>query len=368
MIVPHRCVFSTPRPCPTGLPNRPAPAACPSGSSLAPTVAGVSIAPGQVQAVNLNLPLSPPTTSLSVTDRPPAVDPPLASSQHVSVMPRESLAFLAIQPGMTVVDGTLGGGGHTRLLAQAVGPSGRVIAIDRDPEAINRAAKELAGLPIRFAQANFRDLPEVLDAVELDEVDAVLLDVGLSSDQLADRSRGFSYEAEGPLDLRFDPTEGEPAWRLVNRLRPETLADLIYEFGEERYSRRIARKIARVRERQPIESARDFARLVASAIPRQSPPPRIHPATRTFQALRIAVNEELKSLQIALERIPTRLRSGGRLVVISFHSLEDRLVKTALRSPQIWNCLTRSPLEPQADEVETNPRSRSARLRAAVRI
>ena len=202
----------------------------------------------------------------------------------------------------------------------------------------------------------------------LDEVDAVLLDVGLSSDQLADRSRGFSYDAEGPLDLRFDPTEGEPAWRLVNRLRPETLADLIYEFGEERYSRRIARKIARVRERQPIESARDFARLVASAIPRQSPPPRIHPATRTFQALRIAVNEELKSLQIALERIPTRLRSGGRLVVISFHSLEDRLVKTAFRSPQIWNCLTRSPLEPQADEVETNPRSRSARLRAAVRI
>lgn len=269
---------------------------------------------------------------------------------------------------MTVVDGTLGGGGHTRLLAEAVGPNGRVIAIDRDPDAINRAAHELAGLPIRFAQANFRDLPEVLDAVELTEVDAVLLDVGLSSDQLADRSRGFSYEADGPLDLRFDPTEGEPAWRLVNRLRPETLADLIYKFGEERYSRRIARKIARIRERQPVESARDFARLVASAIPRQSPPSRIHPATRTFQALRIAVNEELKSLQVALERIPETLRSGGRLVVISFHSLEDRLVKTAFRSPQTWNCLTRSPLEPQADEIESNPRSRSARLRAAVRI
>ncbi len=291
-----------------------------------------------------------------------------SASKHVSVMPRESLSFLALEPGMTVVDGTLGGGGHTRLLAEAIGPTGRVIAIDRDPAAIERAASELAGLPIRFAQANFRDLPEVLDAVELDAVDAVLLDVGLSSDQLADRSRGFSYESDGPLDLRFDPTEGEPAWRLVNRLRPETLADLIYEFGEERYSRRIARKIAKVRERQPIESARDFAKLVTSAIPRQSPPSRIHPATRTFQALRIAVNEELKSLRIALERIPDCLRSGGRLVVISFHSLEDRLVKTAFRSPQTWNRLTRSPLEPQADEVAANPRSRSARLRAAARI
>ena len=144
-------------------------------------------------------------------------------------MPRESLSFLGLKPGMTVVDGTLGGGGHPRLLAEAVGPTGRVIAIDRDPAAIERAASELAGLPIRFAQANFRDLPEVLDAVELDAVDAVLLDVGLSSDQLADRSRGFSYESAGPLDLRFDPTAGEPAWRLVNRLRPETLADLIYK-------------------------------------------------------------------------------------------------------------------------------------------
>ena len=291
-----------------------------------------------------------------------------AASQHISVMPRESLSFLALQPGMTVVDGTLGGGGHTRLLAEAVGPTGQVIAIDRDPAAIDRAARELAGLPIRFAQANFRDLPEVLDAVGSEAVDGVLLDVGLSSDQLADRSRGFSFEADGPLDLRFDPTEGEPAWRLVNRLRPETLADLIYEFGEERYSRRIARRIAAARERQPIESARDFARLVASAIPRQSPPPRINPATRTFQALRIAVNEELKSLQIALERIPTRLRPGGRLVVISFHSLEDRLVKTAFRSPQTWDCLTRSPREPQPDEVAANSRARSARLRAAARV
>jgi len=280
-------------------------------------------------------------------------------------MPAEVLRFLAVRPGMRVVDGTLGGGGHTRLRAEAVGPEGLVVAIDRDPQAIDRGARELAGLPVRFAQANFCDLPEVLDAVGIDRVDGVLLDVGLSSDQLADAARGFSFDAEGPLDLRFDPTEGEPAWRLVNRLKPDTLADLIYEFGEERHSRRIARRIAEAREKRPIHSAREFAALVRSAVPRQKPPPRIHPATRTFQALRIAVNEELKSLRTALERIPPRLTMGGRLVVISFHSLEDRLVKQAFRSPQTWECLTRSPLEASPEEVLDNPRSRSAKLRAA---
>jgi 16S rRNA (cytosine1402-N4)-methyltransferase len=254
------------------------------------------------------------------------------------------------------------------LLAEAVGPDGLVIAIDRDPAAIERAARDLAGLPVRFAQANFRDVPEVLDAVAVDAVDAVLLDVGMSSDQLADAERGFSFEAEGPLDLRFDPTEGEPAWRLVNRLRVETLADVIYEFGEERLSRRIARRIVDARQKTPIHSAREFARLVASAVPRPPGPVRIHPATRTFQALRIAVNEELKSLRIALERIPTRLVSGGRMAVISFHSLEDRLVKEAFRCRQTWECLTRSPLVSSEDERSRNPRSRSARLRVARRL
>lgn len=288
-----------------------------------------------------------------------------STSIHTSVLPAEVMSFLAVEPGMTVVDGTLGGGGHTRLLADAVGPTGRVIALDRDPAAIDRGARELAGRPVRFAQANFCDLPEVLDVLGIDRVDRVLLDVGLSSDQLADADRGFSFDSEGPLDLRFDPTEGEPAWRLVNRMRAETLADIIHEFGEERFSRRIARRIAAAREREPIRSSRDFARLVASAIPRQHPPPRIHPATRTFQALRIAVNQELKSLRIALERIPARLVPGGRLAVISFHSLEDRLVKEAFRNRQVWEALTRSPVEASAEEVARNPRSRSAKLRAA---
>ena len=166
-----------------------------------------------------------------------------AVSIHTSVLPVEVLSFLALRKGARIVDGTLGGGGHTRLLAKAVGPDGLVIAIDRDPAAIEIGARELAGLPVRFAQANYCDIPEVLDALSLETVDGVLLDVGLSSDQLADDSRGFSFDADGPLDLRFDPTEGEPAWRMLNRLKADHLADLIHEFGEERYSRRIARRI-----------------------------------------------------------------------------------------------------------------------------
>ena len=292
----------------------------------------------------------------------------MSSSIHTSVLPAEVMSFLAVKPGARVVDGTLGGGGHTRLLAEAVGPDGLVIAIDRDPAAIDRGARELAGLPVRFAQANYCDIPEVLDALSIDKVDGVLLDVGLSSDQLSDHDRGFSFDSEGPLDLRFDPTEGEPAWRMVNRMKPESLADIIFEYGEERFSRRIARRIAAVREKEPIKSARDFARVVMSAIPRQYPPPRIHPATRTFQALRIAVNQELKSLRIALERIPTRLAPGGRLAVISFHSLEDRLVKEAFRNRQVWESLTKSPVEAGNEEVLRNPRSRSAKLRAAQRL
>jgi len=154
----------------------------------------------------------------------------MSASIHTAVLPAEVISYLAVEPGMTVVDGTLGGGGHTRLLADAVGPAGRVIALDRDPAAIERGAREFAGKPVRFAQANFCDIPEVLDALAIDRVDRVLLDIGLSSDQLADDTRGFSFDSDGPLDLRFDPTEGEPAWRMINRLRPETLADIIYEF------------------------------------------------------------------------------------------------------------------------------------------
>ena len=222
---------------------------------------------------------------------------------------------------------------------------GKKILLVDDDQALRTVLAEQLDLYDGFTTIQVGTAAEGLEKAKLAHYDAVLLDIGLSSDQLADESRGFSFDSDGPLDLRFDPTEGEPAWKLVNRMKPDNLADIIFEYGEERYSRRIARRIAAVREKQPIRSARDFAAVVRSAIPRQTPPPRIHPATRTFQALRIAVNQELKSLRIALERIPARLAPGGRLVVISFHSLEDRLVKQAFRSPQIWECLTRSPVD-----------------------
>lgn len=311
-------------------------------------------------------------------------------SVHVPVMPDEVLATLALRPGETVVDGTLGGGGHTRLLVrQVAGPSndqsqpeaqtpspnqetqtvpprqGQVIALDRDPAAIARAETELRGLPIKLAQADYCELPQVLKEIRLEHVDAVLLDLGLSSDQLADSQRGFSFDSDGPLDLRFDPDEGEPAWRLLERLSETDLANLIYEYGEERLSRRIARQIVARRRDDPVRDARQLADLIRRLTPGRT---RIHPATRTFQALRIAVNHELRSLDTALAKIPDCLRPGGRLAIISFHSLEDRRVKQAFRDDPRLDVLTRRPVVPSETEIDVNPRVRSAKLRAAARV
>jgi 16S rRNA (cytosine1402-N4)-methyltransferase len=288
--------------------------------------------------------------------------PPL----HVPVLAGEVLQWLSPEPGQTIVDGTLGGGGHTRMLAERVGDSGLVIALDRDPAALDAAERNLAGSPVKLVHSDFRDLPEVLEQLELDAVDAVLLDLGLSSDQLADGERGFSFDSDGPLDLRFDPEQGEPAWRLINRLGAEHLANVIYEYGEERYSRRIARAIVEARRDEPIRTAAELAVLVRRCVPRAGQQ-RIDPATRTFQALRIAVNEELQSLEIALRRIPDCLRPGGRVGIISFHSLEDRRVKDAFRDDKRYEVLTKKPIRPSDEEVQRNPRSRSARLRVARR-
>jgi len=252
-------------------------------------------------------------------------------------------------------------------LAEAVGPDGRVLSLDRDPSAVEEAEDKLAGLPVEVAWANFCDLPEVLRERRIETVDGVLLDLGVSSDQLADPRRGFSFSSPGPLDLRFDPTRGEPATRLVNRLSAEHLADLIHQYGEERHSRRIARAIIHQRRRKPIETASELAQVVRRSLPRSSLSQKIDPATRTFQALRIAVNEELKSLEIGLKRIPECLRPGGRLVVISFHSLEDRRVKAAFREDERYEVLTRKPVRPDPEEVARNVRARSAKLRAAAR-
>ena len=258
-------------------------------------------------------------------------------TQHVPVMAQEVLEWLRPAAGQTFVDGTLGGGGHTRLLAEAVGPTGSVIALDRDPVAVERAAEELRDLPVRPVAANYSDMPEVLAGLNVNAVDGILLDLGLSSDQLADANRGFSFQSSGTLDLRFDETRGEPAWKLVGRLSAEHLADLIYTYGEERFSRRIARRIVEVRKANPIQTADELARVVRGSVPR-SRDERIDPATRTFQALRIAVNEELKWLEVALRRLPDCLKPGGRLAVISFHSLEDRPVKEAFRNDARLNC------------------------------
>lgn len=285
---------------------------------------------------------------------------------HVSVLRDEAVAWLDPQPGGVFVDGTLGAGGHTSALAERVGLAGLVIGIDRDAAALDASQHRLSGLPVRLAQANFCDLPEVLGAMGIDSVDGVLLDLGMSSDQLADPSRGFSFDSDGPLDLRFDTSEGEPAWRLINRLSAEHLADFIYYYGEEKHSRRVARTIVERRQEGPIQTARQLAAIVRQCVPR-SRNDRIDPATRTFQALRIAVNDELKSLEIALRRIPQCLRPQARLAIISFHSLEDRRVKEAFRDDPRYETLTRKPVRPSDEEIAVNPRARSAKLRVAAR-
>jgi 16S rRNA (cytosine1402-N4)-methyltransferase len=285
---------------------------------------------------------------------------------HVPVMPAEVLEWLAPRPGGRLLDGTLGGGGHTRLLAERVAPDGLVLAIDRDPAAVEAASESLRGMPVMVAHASYVDAPEVLAEAGLGPLDGVLLDLGLSSDQLADGGRGFSFHATGPLDLRFDTTRGEPASRLVGRLSAEHLADVIFRYGEERCSRRIARAIVERRRERSVETADDLAAIVRRAVPRDYDP-RLDPATRTFQALRIAVNDELGHVERGLARIPALLASGGRFVVISFHSLEDRLVKEAFRNDDRLEALTAKPIVPTEAEVAGNPRARSAKLRVAER-
>ncbi len=291
----------------------------------------------------------------------------MTATVHQPVLPEEVLEWLAPQTGGTFVDGTLGGAGHTRLLAAKVGKQGLVIGLDRDPAVVATAETELQGQPVAVAHANYADLPEVLTELNLQHVDGILLDLGLSSDQLADANRGFSFSAEGPLDLRFDPTSGQPASQLIARLGERQLADMIYRYGEERHSRRIARRIVQHRQEQPIRTADQLAQIVRASLPRLKTRPRIDPATRTFQALRIAVNEELKWLEVALERLPACLAPSGRLAIISFHSLEDRIVKKAFRDDARLEVLTPKPLIATEEEVAENPRSRSAKFRVAIR-
>jgi 16S rRNA (cytosine1402-N4)-methyltransferase len=283
-------------------------------------------------------------------------------------MPAEVLEYLAPVSGQTFVDCTVGTGGHARLIAERVAPGGRLIGLDQDAAMLAIARPRLEGMPVTLVQANFERLRHVLDGLAIEAVDGVVADLGVCSDQLDAAERGFSFQQPGPLDMRMDPARGETAADLVNRLNERDLADLIYEYGEERFSRRIARKIVEVRQRTPFETTEQLADLVRRCVPR--PRARRHsidPATRVFQALRIAVNDELGALERLLKALPGCLKPGGRAVLISFHSLEDRRVKHTFRDKHLWEVLTPKPIQASDAEVDHNPRARSAKLRAARR-
>ncbi|MBX3421066.1 MAG: 16S rRNA (cytosine(1402)-N(4))-methyltransferase RsmH [Pirellulaceae bacterium] len=297
----------------------------------------------------------------------------MLETQHVPVLPEEIVALGQPAEGETWVDGTGGGGGHAQLLLNRIGSRGRLLILDRDPAATERL-QCLFPLPTQVRQASYHQTSNVLSELRWPAADGILLDLGLSSDQLHDQQRGFSFQADGELDMRFDPSSGQPAWQWLASADEKSIADTIYQYGEERFSRRIASRIVQSRRLQPIRTADQLRELIYSCVPRGRPSRggfkhgRVDPATRTFQALRIAVNQELQILQAALESLPNCLRSGGRLLIISFHSLEDRLVKQAFRQDHRLEIVTRKPVRASEAEVLQNPRSRSAKLRVARRL
>ena len=305
------------------------------------------------------------------------------SLPHQPVLYNEIIHALRPQSSNSYIDGTLGAGGHARGILEASSPDGRLLGMDVDPQALAVARERLAEFGSRavIIQASYTTLSEQLDKLGWDKVDGILLDLGLSSMQLDTPERGFSFKADAPLDMRFDPRNPVTAADLVNNLPEKELADLIYRYGEERRSRQVARAIVKAR---PIETTQELAQLVARAVRggRQD----IHPATKTFQALRIAVNQELEALETVLPQAVASLNPGGRLAVIAFHSLEDRRVKQFFRQESrdcicpprqpICTCehiatireITRRPIMPQEEEIQENPRARSARLRVAEKI
>jgi len=294
------------------------------------------------------------------------------SERHVPVLLKDAIEFLNVRAGSTIADCTLGLAGHASEISRRLGPDGRLIGFDRDPEAValararlDRVSEELGSQAPRITLID-EAFSSIASHVEPGSLDGILADFGVSSMQLDDAHRGFSFMADGPLDMRQDTRSSLTAAQVVNEASERELADLIYEYGDERRSRRIARAIVRGR---PITTTGQLSRIVASAAPAMKQD-RIHPATRTFQALRIYVNRELDEIRALLEAAPTLLKPSGRLVVISFHSLEDRIVKDSLRDGAhkgIWEVLTRKPVVADEDEINRNPRSRSAKLRAAER-
>ncbi len=307
--------------------------------------------------------------------------------KHYSVLLNECIEALNIRPDGIYVDGTLGMGGHSEQIAKRL-TTGRLIAIDRDEMALARAQERLAPYAdrITFVHGNFRDLPQLLADAGVTGADGMLFDLGVSSPQLDNPERGFSYMADAPLDMRMDRSEGLTAWFIVNKWPEEKLKRIFYDFGEERYAPRIAQAIARRRETAPIDTTLELVDVIRSAMPAAALREKQHPAKRCFQAIRIAVNDELGSISELLDHAVELLNPGGRLAVISFHSLEDRIVKNAIASREhgctcprefpVCTCgfvqtlrsVTRKPILPSAQELEENPRSRSAKLRVAERV
>jgi 16S rRNA (cytosine1402-N4)-methyltransferase len=291
---------------------------------------------------------------------------------HVPVLTAEALLYLQPERGGLFVDCTAGLGGHARALLEA--GATRLIGIDRDPSALAAATQTLARWAdrVELVHADYREIDDVLARRHIDVIDGALADLGISSMQLEAPGRGFSFQRDEPLDMRMDPTSGETAAELIARVPERDLADVIFKYGEERFSRRIARSIVAARHEQPIATTGRLAAVVRRSVPHRGYT-RIDPATRTFQALRIWVNRELEGLDQFIEAAVRRLRAGRRLVVITFHSLEDRVVKHTLRALErgeqaLVRILTKKPVVPSDDEVRSNPRARSAKLRAAERL
>jgi len=287
-------------------------------------------------------------------------------------MAREVIDFLDLRPGYNIIDGTVGAAGHARRILEEIIPGGKLIGIDRDKKILEIAESRLADFKGSFIlkQENFRNLDVVLDSIKIKKINGALFDLGVSSFQLDSAARGFSFNVDGPLDMRMGEG-GKTAADLVNGLSAEELADIIYRFGDERYSRRIAQAIVRARRQEKIETTGQLEGIVFRAFPKGASRQKIHPATRTFQALRIAVNDELAALEEGIVKAIDLIGSGARICVISFHSLEDRIVKNVFRESAktgILKIITKKPVEASEEEIRVNPRSRSAKLRVALKI
>ena len=287
--------------------------------------------------------------------------------EHVSVLYASALEYLAIRPDGIYVDATFGAGGHTRGILERLSSSGRLISIDADPSALHRAA-DVAHPAFTFVHANFREISRVLDDLGIAQIDGILYDLGVSSMQFDQAQRGFSFRETAPLDMRMNPYSGKSAYDVLMSASESELADIFFHYGQERAARKIARVIVQRRQSGALPNTTvEFAQMISGLLHRPGQRERIHPATRVFQALRIAVNDELDALKESIDAAVGRLRQSGRIVAISFHSLEDRIVKHTFREDERLEVLTRKPVSPSDAEIERNPRARSAKLRAAQR-